>query len=72
MLDLRCAVCQRDSTIDAKVSELVDVTCPHCGTHLRLVVVPLGLMPGYDARQYPGLVPSLAPIITDQEIVGVE
>lgn len=67
MLDLRCAVCQSDSRVEsAVVSELVDVTCPVCHTHLRLVVVPLGLMPGYDARQYP------VPEHTDALVVGQE
>lgn len=69
MLDLRCAVCLIESRIeDQVIGELTDVRCPSCGAHLRLVVVPLGLMPGYDARQYnvgPG-------VVAGQEIVKDE
>lgn len=72
MLDLKCAVCLKESRVEGHVvSELVDVVCPACGTHLRLVVVPLGLMPGYDARQYTMSTgnPAQDGLIVGQEIV---
>lgn len=45
MIDVRCLACDRQTSYDGVVTDMIDVVCPTCACRTRLVAVPVGLEP---------------------------